>query len=428
MKKIFLCSIVLAALFCSPLLAGTSKTVTFNGQSSDNVDLSYDTQETRSRDEVIDSTCTRQVPNGEHQVCVNETRYRQECHIEPARQNCYTTPSRQDCSYGPSRQECGYGPSRQDCSYGPGRQVCNTVGGGVVCHMENGRRICRTEPGRQQCHMVPGQYHCRTIPGQYYCRTVQGEYYCRTIPGDYRCDTIPAQNVCTQVPYLENVCHTETTYKTETYACKKTISVPYNVTIRHDAKVDLTFTNEMNIVKTDLSVIFSNDNDVSIKTGATDVLVFVKKTNSTVDQSNDTRTTNASFNVTLLPKDKVLSPVKGPADQVNLTRDQLTFVVGKIYNTAQFKVNFVLFAKSDIWHHSVNADKTLSGDDLQITDGLNGQSVITINLRTLGLDIPPRKNYEVTINTSINLGDDQAVNQGNLLLNQTKKVDKIKVK
>ncbi len=394
MKQILLCSFVLAALFCTPLFASATKTVTFNGQTSENVSLSFEGQETRYRNEVVNSTCTRQVPDGVQQICEQVLRYRQECRYEP---------SRQDCHYTSSREECYYTPSRQDCHY---------EGGGVVCTIENGRRICRNEPGHQVCRTIPGERVCRTIPGQYVC------------------ETIPGRNVCNQVPYYETVCHNETRYRTESYSCQKTISVPYSVRINHDAQVEFNFENAMSVKDASISVNFEDDGVVTLKTNSADVLVLAQKEGSSVEHNADTFTTHASYRVTFLPKERVLSPVKLPAEQVNVTQDQLSFVIGKSFNPSQLKVTVNLHAKRTLFHKEFDVTRTFNGTELRMIDIQNGaiatQSTVVLNLKDLGIELPKRK-FDITINTAVELKAGQVINNENLVLTQTRKIEDFKL-
>lgn len=395
MKQILLCSFVLVALFCKPLFASTFKTVTYNGQASENVNLSFTTDETRYRDQIVNSTCTRQVPDGVQQICEQELRYRQECHYEPSRQDCHYTSSREECHYTPSRQEC------------------HTEGGGVVCTVENGRRICRNEPGHQVC------------------RTIPGERICRTIPGEYVCQTIPGRNICSQIPYYENVCHNETRYRTETYSCQKTISVPYTEKINHDAQVEFIFENALGVSTANFNLEFSDDGVTNLKASANDVLILAQKESSSVEHgASDTYTTHASYRIIFLPKQRVLSPVALPAEKVELTQDQLSFIIGKSFNPSQLKVTINIHAKRTLFHKEVDITRTFSGNELRMIDVQNGdiatQSTVILNLKDLGIDLSKRK-YDVTIDTAVELKLGQVINDENLILNQTRRIEGIKI-
>ncbi len=394
MKQTLLCLALALCAFSPSILAAASKTIIFNGQNHENITLSYQDQETRYRDEVVNSTCTRQVPDGVERVCEQVLRYREQCHYEPGRQDCHYTPSRQECHTTPSRRECRYEP------------------GGVVCSYENGRRICRNEPGRQVCHTIPGQRVCQTIPGEYVCTQ------------------IPGRNVCSQVPYYERVCHNETRYRTESYSCKKTISVPYKVTINHEAKVDFTFENAMNVKEATLNLNFVEDQLLELSTAKDDVLVLAQQETLYLEKNGDSYTTHASYRVSFLPKERVLSPVKAPAEQVELNQDQMSFVIGKSFNPSQLKVFVRLHAKKTLFHKEIDIQRTFSGNELRMIDinngGIASQSTVQLNFNELSIELKKRK-YDITITTSIELKGGKVINEGPINLTQTKTIDKYKV-
>jgi len=372
MKKVLVSCFIFACIFSSNLLASTSKTLVFKGQVQESVALNFSGDETRFRDQVVDSTCTRQVPNGTEQVCEEETRYRQ------------------DCQWTRESEECHYGDSEIQCHESSPE---------IVCNIENGRRICRNEPGRRICETVPGRRICTRIPSEY---------------------------ICHDIPYSETVCHNETTYETQSYACKKTISVPYTVKVNHAADIDFTFVNTIDVKETSFDVIYDENNDISLVAKDPSILVFAEKQILETTLTGNTYKTSGAFKITLLAKEKVLSPVKAPADKVELTLDELEFVVGKVFDPSAFKVTFTLFAKSDFFHRSVNVTKTLTAKDLELVDTFEGTSV-KVNFKALGISIPKRK-YDITIDTSVELNvDGEVVNDGELVLKQTKKVTQFKV-
>ena len=493
MKHLVLLLVTFFMILSSPLLAAVSKTITFSGQKSEKVDLSFTTQETRYRDEVVSSTCTRQVPDGVEQVCTQERRYRQECHQVPGRVECHETPSHQECrdtpprqvchqtppqqvcEQGPSRQECHQtpprqechqtppqqvceqGPSRQECHQTPSRQKCHSEGGGVVCSMENGRRICRNEPphqvcetipgqnvcqtvpGQNVCHTVPGQNVCQTVPGQNVCRTVPGQNVCQTVPGQPICQTvpgrricenIPAQNVCEQVAYYEPVCHNENRYRTESYTCQKTVSVPYKVTINHDADVELFFEESAEQVSAAISVVFENDGLVSLKAssiGQNEVIGFAQKIASDTSSDQDSVKTTSSFKVNLVSKEKLLSPVRSSIEQIDLNREQLSFVMGKTFDPTQLKTVVQLHSPRTLFHKELMIQKELSGTELDLVDLTASTSRATIDFSKFGIEIPKRK-FDVTVTLSVVKPEGTLITKGDLVTTQIRTVEKIKVR
>lgn len=271
----------------------------FRGQADEHVALERILTETRTRTEMRDTTCTRQIPY-QAEECGNETRYRQECRWVPAREECGTnyeqrcenvTRYRQECHQGPSRRECRRVPGEEVCATQPGRQVCRDVPGEQRCRTEPGEQVCsQPTPPREQCRTLPnGQQECRTIPGRdsvcttrpgrqvceqgpsrrechqepgervctrrpdrEECYNVPGEDICRSVPYQDQecrsvpvpyCRTIPGQNVCEQIPYQEHVCRNVTRYRPEQYPCKEPVQVPYEVKISVQGQLDVKFLN-----------------------------------------------------------------------------------------------------------------------------------------------------------------------------------------
>jgi hypothetical protein len=190
----------------------------------------------------VPSTCTRSVPDGEVEVCANETRYRQECSWVPSSQRCWNERDRVCRSIPRTRQECTSSPGQTVCTNRPSRQVCTE---------RPTREVCTTRPdGRQHCTTVGGGTHCTTVGGGQDCRQVPGQTQCRTVTYNdvqcddivrNRCETVPGRNECRNIPYQERVCRTETQYRSETYACTRpqTTTVIVEKTIKAETQVQI---------------------------------------------------------------------------------------------------------------------------------------------------------------------------------------------
>lgn len=235
---------MLFLLFLVPVLthAQMESQIVFNGQNAEVLKLEKQVTIVKPTQVEVPSTCTRQVPVGEQQVCRNVTRYRQECSWIPSSQSCHTeydrvcrtvTRYREECSGSSSREECSTTPSRQVCTERPTRQVCTqrpngtqhctTVGGGTSCQTVGGDRVCHTVPGNRTCRQVPySDQDCDSVPRQ-------------------RCETIPGRNECSQVPYSAQECGMEMQYRTESYACTRTETVNQNIakTIKGEVNVQI---------------------------------------------------------------------------------------------------------------------------------------------------------------------------------------------
>ncbi|MBT6326380.1 MAG: hypothetical protein HOJ35_10455 [Bdellovibrionales bacterium] len=124
--------LILAVLTWSSLVLASSELDRDNfsyygDQTRTSRDLTTNVYRTVTREVQVPATCTRRVPYS-HQVCHNETRYRERC----------TTTTRRVCKR---------------------EQVCRRVNGRRVCRVEN---VCRNVPQRT-CRQVPYQERvCRT--------------------------------------------------------------------------------------------------------------------------------------------------------------------------------------------------------------------------------------------------------------------------
>ncbi len=199
----------------------------FNGQNAEILTAQKAVTVITPEQKEVPDTCTRQVPTGQIEVCDDVTRYREECTYVPSSESCGyeservchpVSRSREVCSGGGSHQECTTIPSSTVCTERPTREVCHT-------NPHNGESSCTTVGGGQSCHDVGGGQSCTTVQDSPNCHT---EYYsdeeCSN-DSRYVCHTNPGHNDCHSVPYSEEVCGMETQYRTESYACTRTITV-----------------------------------------------------------------------------------------------------------------------------------------------------------------------------------------------------------
>lgn len=203
--------------------AQIESTFTFSGQNAEVLKAEKKITVVTPESVQVPSTCYRQVPVGEREVCTNETRYRQECSWIPSSERCWNDTDRV-CRTVPR--------TRQECSTSPGRQVCHDTPGREVCTERPTREVCRTKPdGTQHCTTVGGGTHCTTVGGGRQCHTEPGERHCRTVSYNdtecdnvtrRRCETVPGRNDCRDIPYSVPVCRMETQYASESYACTRT--------------------------------------------------------------------------------------------------------------------------------------------------------------------------------------------------------------
>ncbi len=216
----------------------------FNGQNAEILKTEKKIALLKSEIIQVPSTCYRQVPAGQREVCRNETRYRQECSWIPSSQNCWNDNERVCRSVPRTRQECSHGPSQTVCTERPSRRVCTDRPVGEVCRTtRDGRRHCeRPQQGPGHCTEVGGGRVCQQVPGPRYCRMVTyHETECTNVPR-YRCETIPGRNQCRDVPYSAPVCNMETQYDSQAYSCMKSETVTRTIykTLILESEVEVT--------------------------------------------------------------------------------------------------------------------------------------------------------------------------------------------
>jgi len=245
MKSII--GLFLTLLLCLDAGAAQSTVFSYNGEPN----LEFLQEEVREvtlyRDEERDSTCTRQIPYTVNE-CGYETKYRQECNFEPGYNNCYNDTER-DCNYQTRyRRVCSRGASRQVCETKPGKTTCRTNRNGERrCHTTQPRRVCRDVPGRETCRREPYRdYVCED-------RVVR------------RCDWVPGRNVCRDVAYQDYVCRDVVKYRSEQYACKITVPVPYKVEKNHSNKLFVNFSGDFSVAEAQFNATFNDNNKVTLK-------------------------------------------------------------------------------------------------------------------------------------------------------------------
>lgn len=375
---------LLFILFSISIFANDEGKLIFNGQTSDSISFSKTITETRYRTEMRDSTCTRQIPY-EEKVCGYETRYRQECRFEPGRNRCWTEHEQQCRTVVRYRRQCSTSPGRQVCHDTPSRRECRT--------RADGRQICRDVPGRRVCRQEPGRQTCRDVP--------YNDRVCTSVPRQ-RCEWEPGRNICRDVPYQEYVCRMVTRYRSEDYACKKPVQIPYNVDVNVESEVDFTFKDQTNY-GANVEFNFLVDDSANFNLNHKDLrsnktfIHIVKDINKT--RSGDLISIKGTASVIFLDKAEFYSPVSSGITNALLKTNSLSFLVGRVYyqQNTSFKVKIVrdgaLSSPKTIF------ERELQASDLVIMDS-NDSSVITLDFSKFGFELKNKK-HEISIDVSI---------------------------
>lgn len=259
-KKALVVALSLCCLFQTH--AQNQKTIQYEGQTGESLDLEMIEKIIRYKTEVQDSTCTRQVPYQDKE-CRAETTYEEECRTIPGETTCRTEYDRQ--CYTDYEQECRTEYDRVCHNETRYRQECQTVQGDRVCHIEHERvcknvtkyrEECSTGPIQQKCHREAARKQCRTLPnGEERCRDIPGREVCEKVPGEKscrqvayteqdcdsvpreRCEFEPPRQQCRDVPYNENVCEDVANRVCEDVPVERCEDVPNEVCHTSDDQV-----------------------------------------------------------------------------------------------------------------------------------------------------------------------------------------------
>lgn len=370
--------VLLAALLSLNVLATDSKTITYNGQNGDSLELETINSVTRYREEDRDTTCTRKVPY-QTEECGYETRYRQECRFEPGRNVCRTEYERRCRTVTRYRRECRRGPDRRVCRDTPPRRVCR-----------NGE--CRTNPGRRICDTKPGEQICRQVPYQ--------DRECTREPRRV-CDWVPGRNVCDQVPYQEWVCRNVTRYRDETYACRRTVRIPYNFDRTVKADVNVSYSNPAQEGLIDFIFTLTEDGDVTVRANDKSQRPMLIGLNKEVqaDRQDDQTNTQASFAFNLYDKETELAPVSKSITRGGLTRSAAWFTMGRVTKPERIKIKMVITRSTIFGNVRTPFNKTLSANDVVLQNSGDGTKV-QVDLSKFGVSLDDKKwtmNVEVSL-------------------------------
>jgi hypothetical protein len=370
-------------LLCLSNQAESTKTINFSGQNGDVFELDLINTVTRYREEDRDTTCTRQVP---YQVeeCGNETRYRQECRQVPGRNVCHTEYETRCRTVTRYRRECHRGPDRQVCRNTDPRRVCR-----------NGE--CRTVPGRRICETKPGQQTCRQVPYQ--------DRECTQEPRRV-CNWEPSRNVCSQVPYQEWVCRMVTRYRDETYACRRTVRVPYTFDRKVSSSVEINYNDDAPKTNVDFDFIMDELSEVTVKAkdnSRKPVLISMKKVTSRLDMP-DSSSSSVTFDFEFFDKEEELEPIKKAIQGMGLSQSAAWFTIGYVSKPERIKVALKIVRDGPFSGAKTLFNKTLNYTELSFQQ-TNGGTKLLVDLSKYGVSLKDKK-HEVTVEVSLNFEDE----------------------
>ena len=239
------------------------------------------------------------------------------------------------------------------------------------------------------------------------------EQECTNTPRQ-RCNRIPGRNVCRDVPYSEYICRNVTRYRSETYACVRTIQVPYQFDKKLSADIDVNYKGQTANAESQLSFELTKSGDIQVYAqdhSQNEKLISVKKLLD-IDNQDDESYTKGKINIRFFNKKALLRPVTTQVSAVDLQEKAIHFQTGLIKFPAKTKLNVKIVRDGFFSSAKTLFDKELTLDDvLSHQDGNKTQ--ISIDLGKYGVELESKK-HEVTIsielqnlNEILNLGSDQ---------------------
>lgn len=403
--------------------ADTEKTIVFANQREEIFDLENFLKETRYKTETVDSTCYKKEPYVEN-VCREVTRYRQQCHTVPAHQDCRTVYDQVCHTENRYENECRYERGepicrvvvnyRQECSTSDGGRQCHSVPGDVVCHRApNGeqkcekippREVCENTPGRQVCRQVPyEERECTEGPRREVCNQVNRPHQVCENHSRQQCDWIAESQECNQVPYEVTECKDETLYRQIPYACKETVKVPYEVTLKtHRANIQVLFNSkeldsnpEYKISldsRGNLSLVGVNQNEEKI--------ISLLKKEVKVEAQSDLNNIHAIFSIAQLKLTDLFDVRE--LNSIDLNKKSLSFVAVGKFEDKRSSLSVKISKKG-----SVKFEKILKSNQFKaVFDG----KVTKINIDLESLGAPKlgglfNKTHEVSLKLKLEVGD-----------------------
>ncbi len=342
---------IIAAYLSAPNLANSSEqSFEFKGQREEVLSLESILHGTEYREETIQTTCTREIPYQET-VCGMETRYEEICNQGPARRECRTIIENVCRNERRHREECS--------EQGGGRQ-CRTIPGDIVCHRApNGENRCQKIPPREVCEDRPRRRECRSVP--------HDEHVCEKRPRE-SCEWLPPQIECRQFPRTERVCRLETRYRTEEYACMKTVQVPYPTILKKNfAVAHITFDEQQ---KAEQPLYFqlrlSDQGELSLSGKSLDgnVGVFTKKSMDIHNTGIDNHI-SAKYPITIVNLKDLFQVTKSPILESKIHKREVKFKIRGHFNKANTKLYVKITKKGDL-----KFEKTLLPHEFEnIVDG-----------------------------------------------------------
>lgn len=241
--------------------------------------------------------------------------------------------------------------TRQECRYIPGDRQCHTVGGGEECRMVDGGRECSVVGGGRECNTVGGGQNCGLTPSGYKCHDVPGHQVCHDVPGREVCRDLPARRECYQLPGRQDCydtpgrqhCETVTDYRTETYSCTQTISVPSQIVeseIINDVIVNVEINRQLpEGVGEVVELEQLNNKKLNLKsvTSTGKVLVYATQAQKEISNTGRVIKLETIVSVKLVDAKVAFSAFSSPMSEITIDSDGFEITTGLIVDPASVR-------------------------------------------------------------------------------------------
>ncbi len=269
-----------------------------------------------------------------------------------------------------------------------------------ICHTEFrnectpiAHQVCR-DGFRQECTPITRR-ECVGLPPYQTCHDVS-DRVCRTVP--YRDCRTEWEQVCR--PIWFPVCHDEPRYRSEAYACTKTIQVPvgYEIDYQVTARVQVTFESAAGSVQADETLQLQLDGaQLKLKPAKLSNLLLIE-TNSTFDTqvtAPKQKVVNATYTLRFVPLDEVLKPADGALQDFDWIRNEMSFSVPRVSHP-EYLATSLRIARQQLVGEKKRFDGVVPAEALRLEDRGDRTRVI-INLQRLGLDLGSDAKYNVEL-------------------------------
>jgi len=202
------------------------------------------------------------------------------------------------------------------------------------------------------------------------------------------------------------VCRTVTRYRDETYACRRTVRIPYSFDRKIEGEVNVSYKDISNDALVEL--IFNLKENGNITANAVDksnkpLLISLKK-DVQQDVQDDFTKSNGVFHLNFYDKETELAPIKENIHSVGLSRTGAWLSIGKVSKPERLQVYMKIVRDGLFSGPKTKFEKTLNSNEFNLVS--NGTSTkVQIDLTKYGVELDDKK-HDVVIEVSLKFEDE----------------------